>query len=365
MKKNIAFVCGGKSPEHEISIRSIKNIVEALDRNRFDATLIMISKEGSWYHASSPDVLKSLSSLSDKTRPAELKACTLAVLEGHGCLYVLDSGRKITLDAVFPVMHGSFGEDGTLQGMIRMMGLPLVGCDVLASAAGMDKDVMKRLFKEAQIPSSKYILLTQARPFTYQQLVDQLGSPFFIKPANAGSSVGAHKIKNSQDFKEKLQDSFRYDGKVLAEEFMEGREVECSVLGHSFTARASVPGEIIPQHEFYSYEAKYLDDNGAIIKIPADLRPDTQKQIQELAVKVFETFLCEGMTRVDFFVRKKDGQVFVNELNTIPGFTSISMYPKMWEASGLSYKNLISQLIDLGLEKYQADQKVATNYLDL
>lgn len=365
MKKNIAIICGGKSPEHEISIRSVKNVIEALDRNRFEATVIGISKEGTWYHFPTPDLLKDLKSISDNKKPKGLSTASFVVIEGEPVLYLLDSGKKIKVDAAFPVLHGSFGEDGTIQGLIRMMGLPLVGCDVLASAAGMDKEVMKRLFKEAGIPSARYVLLTTNKKPSYQEIAKELGSPFFIKPANAGSSVGVHKIKSAQDFDKKLKDAFLYDSKVLAEEFIEGREVECSVLGHTFSSKASTAGEIVLHTEFYSYDAKYIDDKSAETKIPADLRPDTLRKVQALAVKVFETMLCEGMTRVDFFIRKKDGEVYVNELNTIPGFTSISMYPKMWEASGITYKNLISQLIDLAFEKHQADQKIATNYKDL
>lgn len=365
MKKNIAIICGGKSPEHEISIRSVKNVIEALDRNRFEATVIGISKEGSWYHFSNLDSLKDIKSLSDKNKPSGLAAASLMVFQGEPILYLIESGKKINVDAAFPVMHGSFGEDGTIQGLIRMMGLPLVGCDVFASAAGMDKEVMKRLFREAGIPAARYKLITEHKKISYQDLIKDLGTPFFIKPANAGSSVGVHKIKSEEDYNKKLKDSFMYDTKVLAEEFIDGREIECSVMGHTYGAKASIAGEIVPQHEFYSYEAKYLDDNGALIKIPADLRPDTLKKVQEIAIKVYETMLCEGMTRVDFFVTKKGGDVYVNELNTIPGFTSISMYPKMWEASGISYKNLITQLIDLAFEKFQADQRIATNYKDL
>jgi D-alanine-D-alanine ligase len=365
MKKNIAIICGGKSPEHEISIRSVKNVIEALDRNRFDATLIGISKEGTWYQFSSLETLKDMTALSDKKKPTGLNLSSLMVIDGEPVLYLLESGKKLKLDAAFPVMHGSFAEDGTIQGLIRMMGLPLVGCDVFSSAASMDKEVMKRLFDQAKIPTAKFILLTENKKITYQELVKELGSPFFIKPANAGSSVGVHKIKSEQDFNTKVKDSFLYDSKVLAEEFIDGREVECSVLGHTYSAKASTVGEIVLNAEFYSYEAKYIDKNAATTKIPADIRPDTLKKIQTLAVKVFETMFCEGMARVDFFIRKSDGEVFVNELNTIPGFTSISMYPKMWEASGVSYKNLISQLIDLGFEKFQADQKIATNFKDL
>ncbi len=365
MKKKIAIICGGKSPEHEISIRSVKNVIEALDSNRFEPLLIGISKEGTWYHFSNLPAIKELKFITDKNKIPGTEVSSFVVIEGNAYLYLLNSGQKISVDAAFPIMHGSFGEDGTIQGLIRMMGLPLIGCDVFASAAGMDKEVMKRLLEQAKIPAAKYLLLSEQRKYSYDDVVKKLGTPFFIKPANAGSSVGVHKIKSADDYTKKLKDSFLYDTKVLAEEFIDAREVECAVLGHYYNAKSSVPGEIIPQHEFYSYEAKYLDDNGALLKIPAELEPETVQKLKDMAVKVFEIFLCEGLTRVDFFVRKKDGAVFVNELNTLPGFTSISMYPKMWEASGITYKNLITQLIDLGFEKFEAEQRIATNYKDL
>ena len=365
MKKKIAIICGGKSPEHEISIRSVKNVIEALDSSRFEPVLIGISKEGTWYHFSNLAAIKDATFLSDKNKITGTEVASFVVIEGTPYLYLLKSAQKISVDAAFPIMHGSYGEDGTIQGLIRMMGLPLIGCDVFASAAGMDKEVMKRLLEQAGIPSAKYLVLSDQSKVAYEDVIKKLGTPFFIKPANAGSSVGVHKIKTADDYTKKLKDSFLYDTKVLAEEFIDGREVECAVLGHYFNAKSSVPGEIIPQHEFYSYEAKYLDDNGAILKIPAELRPETTKKLQEMAVKVFATFLCEGLTRVDFFVTKKDGNIYMNELNTLPGFTSISMYPKMWEATGITYKNLITQLIDLGLEKFEAEQRINTNYKDL
>jgi D-alanine-D-alanine ligase len=206
------------------------------------------------------------------------------------------------------------------------------------------------------------VLTPQNKP-SYDEVVKQLGTPFFIKPANAGSSVGVHKIKTAADYAKNLPDAMQFDNKVLAEEFVQGRELECSVMGHNISPKASLPGEVIPKHEFYSYEAKYLDDNGAVIQIPAELPADVVKRIQATAEKTYQVMGCEGLTRVDFFLRT-DGQLVVNEINTIPGFTKISMYPKMWEASGISYKDLITQLISLGVENYAAEQKLKTSYLD-
>jgi D-alanine-D-alanine ligase len=222
--------------------------------------------------------------------------------------------------------------------------------------------MMKRAFVQAGIPTSEWLVLKSwEAPAKYEELVLKLGSPFFIKPANAGSSVGVHKIKNAADFAKNLKDAFLYDHKVLAERFIAGREVECSVLGLASAPQASLPGEVIPQHEFYSYEAKYLDDNGAVIRIPAELNQVVVEKIQSLAKKVFSSLDCSGLSRVDFFVTAKN-EIFVNEINTIPGFTNISMYPKMWEASGISYQQLISQLIDLALQKAESENKLKRTF---
>jgi len=206
-------------------------------------------------------------------------------------------------------------------------------------------------------------LLTPFKSTPYSEVVSKLGSPFFIKPANAGSSVGVHKIKSAEDYEVQLKDAFQFDTKVLAEEFVQGREIECSVMGHNHSPEASLPAEIIPQHEFYSYEAKYLDDNGALLKIPAEVSPESLQKLQALAKKTYQVMGCDGLTRVDFFL-KSNGDLFVNEINTIPGFTKISMYPKMWEATGVSYKDLITKLIHFGLEKHRDEQKLKTSYLD-
>lgn len=363
MKKTVALIFGGKSAEHEVSLRSAKNITDALDKDLFSPVLIGISKEGSWYRFPDSSVFSEVTKIIDKSLPKNAEPVALVSLLGKPILYSLKDQSQTHLDVAFPIMHGTMGEDGTIQGLFKMVQIPFVGCGVWSSAAGMDKEVMKRLLAEAKIPNARYLLLTPSMKISYSEIAIQLGSPFFIKPANAGSSVGVHKIKSAEEFELKLKDAFQFDTKVLAEEFIQGREVECSVMGHNHTPKASMPGEIIPQHEFYSYEAKYLDENGALLKIPAELSQHTIEKIQEFAKITYQVMGCDGLTRVDFFL-KSNGDVFVNEINTIPGFTKISMYPKMWEASGLAYKDLITQLIQLGLERYQDEQKLKTSYLD-
>lgn len=362
MKPTIGIFFGGKSPEHEVSLRSAKNVVEALDKNLFNFQLIGISQQGSWYSFPNETIFTKVERLTDGKIPQDGVPVSLICEEGTPRLISLKTLEKTTLQCAFPVMHGPMGEDGSIQGLFKMMNLPFVGCGIIGSAAGMDKEIMKRLLKDAHIPNAKYLLLTPSMIHSYEEIVRQLGSPFFIKPANAGSSVGVHKIKTKEDFAVKLKDSFSFDSKVLAEEFIQGREIECSVMGHNHHPQASLPGEVVAQHEFYSYEAKYLDDNGAKIIIPAELTEDIVFKIQEMAMKTYQVMCCDGLTRVDFFL-KNDGSIYINEINTIPGFTKISMYPKMWEASGLSYKELITKLIEFGLEKFKEESKLSSSYL--
>ncbi|MBI4084812.1 MAG: D-alanine--D-alanine ligase, partial [Candidatus Levybacteria bacterium] len=299
------------------------------------------------------------------------------------------------VDVVFPVLHGTYGEDGTIQGLLKLANIPFVGASVLGSAVGMDKDVMKRLLRDAGLPVARFIVVKRSdviarseapyhlvqgeatkqsqrdrhgrlgRPrddkgISFNEIVKQLGLPFFVKPANAGSSVGVSKVHNEKEFASAVNTAFSYDSKMLVEEFIKGREIECSVLGNE-NATASLPGEIIPTHEFYDYDAKYIDEKGAALQIPATLQQKKVKEVQALAVKAFQTLCCEGMARVDFFLNK-NGKFFVNEINTIPGFTKISMYPKLWEASGVPYSELIDRLIQLAIERHKREQKLKTSY---
>ncbi|MFM6926896.1 MAG: D-alanine--D-alanine ligase family protein [Bdellovibrio sp.] len=362
MKKTIALIFGGKSAEHEVSLRSAKNIADALDKDKYSPVLIGLSNEGTWYRFPDMNIFSEVTKIVDSALPKNAEPVALICDQGKPVLYSLKDHSKSSIDCAFPIMHGTMGEDGTIQGLFKMVQVPFVGCGVWSSAAGMDKAVMKHLLADAKIASARYMLLTPFEQVSYDEIVAKLGSPFFIKPANAGSSVGVHKIKSADAFAAKLQDAFQFDYKVLAEEYIQGRELECSVMGHNHAPKASLPGEVIPQHEFYSYEAKYIDDNGAIIKIPADLPAETVKRIQTMAEATFKAMGCDGLTRVDFFLRP-NGDLYINEINTIPGFTKISMYPKMWEASGVNYKDLITKLITLAFEKHEADAKLKTSYL--
>lgn len=360
MKKKIALVFGGKSAEHEVSIVSASNIYNAIDKSLFEPILLGISKEGSWYYFSDADVFKKHTSLSDNSLSVNQVVSLLSYHEKPYVL-ILKNQEKIQIDCAFPIIHGTLGEDGTLQGHFKMLNVPFVGCGVLSSAVGMDKDYMKRLLTEAKIPNSEYVVVSKNQEISYSDIVKKIGSPFFIKPANAGSSVGVHKVKSEVDFQQKINDSFLYDHKVIAEEFIEGRELECSVMGTNQHPKASLPGELIVRHEFYSYEAKYVDAQGAELVIPAKLTEEKTKELQQLAIKTFKVLDCDGMARVDFFL-KKDNTLYVNEINTLPGFTQISMYPKMWQASGIQYTDLITNLINLAFEKHIFDNKLKRSF---
>ncbi len=359
MKKKIALVFGGRSAEHEVSIVSALNIYAALDKNLFDPVLLGISKEGSWYHFDE-NVFKKFTSLNDKDLNSN-HLVSLLSYDSKPFILVLKSQEKIAIDCAFPIVHGTLGEDGTMQGYFKILNIPFVGCNVLTSAVSMDKDYMKRLLTAAGIPNSNYLILQKIDEPVYADIVKKLGSPFFIKPANAGSSVGVHKIKEESDFQKCLNDSFLYDHKVVAEEFIDGRELECSVIGLNQHPKASLPGELIVKHEFYSYEAKYVDANGAEIVIPARITDSQTKELQALAIRTYKTLGCDGLARVDFFM-KKDGTLYINEINTLPGFTKISMYPKMWQATGIQYTDLITQLIHLAFEKHVIDNQLKLSF---
>ena len=265
------------------------------------------------------------------------------------------------VNVVFPILHGPFGEDGTVQGLLKLADIPFVGSSVLGSAVGMDKEAMKKILKDNSIPIADYFCLYKDEDIlSYEEVVRRFKSPFFVKPANMGSSVGVSKVSKKEDYHKAISLAFDYDLKIIIEEFVKGREIECSVLGNS-NPQASVLGEVIPNHDFYSYDSKYIDKEGADLEVPANIDNETAGKIQNLAVKTFKSLYCEGLGRVDFFL-KENGDVFVNEINTIPGFTKISMYPRLWEASGISYKDLITELINLSLERYEKEKGLKTSY---
>lgn len=359
MKKNIAIIFGGHSSEHEVSINSARNIFKALDKTKFSPLLLGVSKQGTWFHISETEI-ENLSAIHDSKMKSEQ---TIALIRSNSKVFCfnLQTQIKNELDCAFPIIHGTNGEDGVLQGYLKTLGVPFVGCGVLSSAVGMDKEVMKIVMTNAGIPNSKYMVIKSSDTLNFDAVAKNLGLPFFIKPANAGSSVGVHKVKSKDDFALMMNDAFKYDHKILAEEFIAGREIECSVMGLNQSPEAAVPGELIVKHEFYSYEAKYLDENGAEIVIPAKVTAEQSENIRTLAVKTYQALYCDGLTRVDFFM-KKDGTLTVNEINTLPGFTKISMYPMMWQAKGLQYSELITKLIQFAFDKNDFENKLNLDF---
>lgn len=362
-KIRVGILFGGQSAEHEVSLLSAKSVVEAMDKNRYDIVLLGINKSGEWFlhedlqrcllNAHDPKLIQLQVAKENVTVVAKESGNPLVSLSGETA-----NPPERPLDVIFPVLHGPYGEDGTVQGLLKLANIPFVGAGVLSSAIAMDKDVMKRLFRDAGIPSPKFLTFHQhqRKDMDFDQIVATLGLPFFVKPANLGSSVGISKIKNKEEFDQKIDYAFEFDRKILVEEYIRGREIECSVLGNE-TPIASLPGELIPQHEFYSYDAKYIDENGALFEIPVQLPEEQVKAIQSLAIQAYQTLGCEGMGRVDMFLQP-DGRILLNEINTIPGFTKISMYPKLWEASGLPYSKLIDQLIDLALDRFTKEKNL-------
>jgi D-alanine-D-alanine ligase len=359
-KLRVGILFGGQSAEHEISLISARNIAAAIDRRKYQVVAIAIDKQGRWFLDERASFLSGAESEVKLNR--SLSAVAVVPGEPGKPLVRISPSRAITsVDVVFPVLHGPFGEDGTVQGLLKLTHVPFVGAGVLGSAVGMDKDVMKRLLRDANIPLAKFLVFENhsTEEIDFAGIKRMLGLPVFVKPANLGSSVGISKVDNRQQFLPALTEAFRYDNKILVEENIGGREIECSVLGNDQPI-ASLPGEITTAHNFYSYEAKYVDESGARLLIPAPLPNRLVKTIQELAVKTFKVLCCAGMARVDFFLRN-DREIFVNEINTIPGFTKISMYPKLWEASGISYPDLIDRLIRLALERSRKEKNLRSS----
>jgi D-alanine-D-alanine ligase len=364
-KIRLGVLFGGKSAEHEVSLISAKNVIEALDSQKYDVFLIGIDKTGEWRLRDGYAYLMN----ADHPKLVQLNEAreNLALVPKQNRKEIVSySGNQLQeslqLDVIFPVLHGPYGEDGTVQGLLKLANIPFVGAGVLGSAVGMDKDVMKRLLRDAKIPTANFITLHKHLKdrLTFENVVKKLGLPFFVKPANLGSSVGISKVKNEESFEAAITEAFLYDRKILIEEFILGREIICSVLGNDDPI-VSLPGEIIPNHEFYSYEAKYLDKEGANYKTPVELPVATVEKLQQLAMDSYRTLCCEGMARLDFFL-KENGDLIVNEINTIPGFTKTSMYPKLWVASGLSYTGLLDKLIELAFERHEKESRLKTTF---
>jgi D-alanine-D-alanine ligase len=391
MKKlRVGILFGGRSGEHEVSLLSAASVLNAIDKDKYEVVPIGITKDGRWLTSEHAENLLTGKLLleprnlragdPDTTSPAAVLARGEAVVvppepvHRHSGLvpFQTDAGlmrrssdRAINVDVIFPVLHGTFGEDGTIQGLLELADIPYVGAGVLGSAAGMDKDIMKSLFVAAGIPIVKHVTILRSTwendPKKVQKLVEnKLTYPLFVKPANLGSSVGISKAHNRKELGPAIEEAAKFDRKIVIEQGVGGkkekaREIECSVLGNDEPA-ASVPGEIVPGKEFYDYTAKYVDEGSQLI-IPAKLTKAETKKVQELAIAAFRAVDCSGLARVDFLMDPKTRKIFLNEINTMPGFTAISMYPKLWAASGLAYADLIDRLIQLGIERHEDKKK--------
>ncbi|MBR4721182.1 MAG: D-alanine--D-alanine ligase [Clostridia bacterium] len=346
-KKKICVIFGGQSPEHEISLKSATSVIENLDKEKYEVITIGITKDGKWYLYTGPydKIIGGKWEQESSNKPAVISPDS-----GDKAILILDGDKitKIHPDVVFPVLHGEFGEDGTIQGLLTLAGIKYVGMGILGSAGGMDKAFSKIAFKDAGIPQADWVLVRTENPLdSYIEEIEQkLGYPCFVKPCRTGSSVGVGKAHNREELISSLTEAAKFDRKILVEEFVDGHEVECAVLGNE-NPRATVVGEILPTVEFYDFDAKY-NDNSTKLQIPADLPNEVSDKIREYAVKAFRALDGQGLSRVDFFVKYKDNQVVLNEINTMPGFTNISMYPKLWNATGISYKDLLDELINLG-----------------
>lgn len=352
MKKvRVAILYGGRSVEHGVSVNSARNIAEYIDRKRFSVISIGITQQGAWFLT--PEVTRNIRS--GKRLSAHLDP-------QH--FWLTDGKKKIKIDLVFPVLHGTDGEDGSIQGLLKSLSVPLVGTGVLGSALSMNKIVAKRLLREAGLPVTDFIPLhirDTPRP-SFEAISKKLGLPFMVKAASLGSSVGVSKVNAKSDFNKAVKDAFTYDPELLFERYVSGREIECAVLGND-PPKASLPGEIIisKKYDFYTFDAKYVDSTAVSIDVPAKLKPEHTEQIREYSVKAFETLQCADYARVDLFLAS-DGQIFVNEINTIPGFTNSSMYPMMWRERGLSFTELISRLIDLAQKRHAGTSRVEREF---
>jgi len=342
-RRRVAIILGGRSGEHEVSLRSARGVIAALDRDRWEPVPVGITRTGTWL--STGQTQRLLDSGAERFTGGDG-----AVLLGAEAMSAL-----FACDLAFPLVHGTYGEDGSLQGFLEIAGIPYTGCGVAASAIGMDKSLMKALFREAGVPVPLYSVI---RSWEYAlnemqalRLVEEhLGYPCFVKPANGGSSVGVTRASSREDLPAAFRAAFAYDDTVVVEEAIRGREVECSVLGNEHP-EASVVGEIIPDREFYDYDSKYSPHSTTALEIPARLPRATAEEVRDLALRMYQVMGCEGYARVDFFVTATG--VVANEVNTIPGFTSISMYPKLWEASGVDYTRLLSRILDLALDRHE------------
>jgi D-alanine-D-alanine ligase len=352
-KKTVVILYGGRSVEHGVSVNSARNIFEYIDKDRFEPLPIGISKSGQWFLTSgvTKDVEqgKALGLILDAQRPGFL---------------ILSSGDRIKADIIFPVLHGTDGEDGSIQGLIKAMDIPMVGTGVLGSAMSMNKIVAKRLMKEAGIPVTNFLTFhyTEKESMSFKAIAEKIGKPFMVKSSSLGSSVGVSKAKDEQSFREAVEEAFRYDDNLIVEEFVVGREIECAILGNR-PAEASNPGEVVisSKYEFYTFDAKYVDPDAVKIEVPAKLTEKEVAKIRDLSVKAYQALYCEDFSRVDLFLTEK-GKIYINEINTIPGFTNSSMYPMMWKERGIEFTPLISKLLNLAEERYDRSKRIEREF---
>lgn len=354
-KLTIGLLCGGRSGEHTVSLASAMNIQKSLNREKYNIALIGIEKNGTWHLSWEEDLIH---------HPDDIQKISLNLSKP---IVYLDLNGEIkdqtthkiltTIDVFFPITHGVYGEDGTLQGYLRWLDVPFVGPGITGSSICMDKDVTKRLLRDSGLPITPFISVRASQTITFEEASVHLGIPLFIKPCHQGSSLGVTKVSDQETFNQAIKKAFRYSRKILIEQSVKAKEIECSVLGNSDPSASKALGEIAPLQEFYSFDAKYVSDDGAKLDIPADLEEETVQKIRQAAISAYTILECEGMARIDFFV-KPDGSFLINEVNTLPGFTNISMYPKLWESSDLPQSELLDKLITLAIERYQQEKQL-------
>lgn len=352
-KIKVALLYGGRSVEHGVSINSARNIFEYFDRERFEVLPIGISKNGQWFLNTSVN------------KDIEQGKALGLILDPHSPGFLLlSTGDRIKADIIFPVLHGTDGEDGSIQGMIKAMDIPMVGTGVLGSSLSMSKIISKRLLKDAGLPVTNFLTFdfTEKESISFETITKTLGLPFMVKSSSLGSSVGVSKVNNETGFKTALDEGFRYDDTIIVEQYVSGREIECAILGN-YPPEASYPGEVVisSKYEFYTFDAKYVDPDAVRIDVPAKLEKDIAERIREVSVKAFVALHCNDFARVDLFL-DKSGEVYVNEINTIPGFTNSSMFPVMWKERGISFTDLITKLLDLALERYNQSNRIERDF---
>ncbi|MFM2479879.1 D-alanine--D-alanine ligase [Celerinatantimonas sp. YJH-8] len=354
-KTRVAVLFGGRSAEHEVSLQSAVNVIAAIDPEKYEAVLIGIDHQGNWYLNNPDKPLLNSPHPAALSFDAQTQQVSFVVSEQQGQLMVIGSNERLAVDVIFPILHGPYGEDGSVQGLARLANVACVGSDILGSAVGMDKDIAKRLLRDAGLEVADFIALrhSQLNAELPNRVTQQLGFPVYVKPANMGSSVGVSKVSSPEALLSCLNKAFEYDTKVMIEAAVTGREIECAVLGNDEPQVSEVIGEIITDDQFYSYDRKYIDEDGAKLQIPADVSATVLNKVQQVALATYRCLEARGMARVDMFLTD-DEHVIVNEINTLPGFTAISMYPKLWQASGMSPKALVSELIELALAEHAA-----------